>query len=120
MVPKDISEFLVYESQALGQLEAAAQVASAQCSPSLMSGLPGWVVHYLMEKTPAGSCKKSEMTRQRRGMADRARCRLPLGHKGAHQFADGGGCDVSTRAWKPEDSCEAYLRACARAAGSAS
>lgn len=62
------------------------------------------------------TCKKAEMVRERSGMADRARCRLPLGHGGPHQFACSNGADVATRAWKPEQSSEARLRTCCLAA----
>lgn len=54
-------------------------------------------------------CRKSEMVRQRSGMVERAHCRLPYGHQGAHTFADSTG-DVQTQAWKPDQSVEAYLR----------
>lgn len=54
-------------------------------------------------------CLKSEMVREHSGQAERAKCRLPFGHTGSHQFADSEG-DISTRAWKPQQSCEARLR----------
>jgi hypothetical protein len=58
-------------------------------------------------------CKKSEMVREHSGMVDRARCRLPLGHKGDHIFADSAG-DVKTRAFKDEQSSEAKMRLISR------
>lgn len=59
-------------------------------------------------------CLKREMVRERSGHAERASCRLPFGHAGAHQFADSAG-DVTTRAWKDPQSYEARLRLAARA-----
>lgn len=59
-------------------------------------------------------CLKSEMVREHADHAERARCRLPLGHQGTHQFADSAG-DVTTQAWKPEQSYEARMRLARRA-----